>query len=141
MLIAVIVLLFMGQCRDNATPVLVGDTIRERIEHRDTLLIRRDTVIYATNTVRELTREYRLVTDTLTKIVLCDSIVVACDSLAVQYRRQDSIFREQIVDYKLLVAVQDTAIKSQESEIKKLRRRSRMLGVALAVVSVVAVVK
>lgn len=139
LILAIVGLYFRG-CGD-VTPVLVGDTIRERIINRDTLLISRDTVIYRTKEVKNLITEYRIETDTVLKIQICDSMAVKCDSLADQYKRQDSIFREQIVDYALLVSVQDTAIKSQESEIKKLRRRNRILIGLSAVLGIVAVVK
>lgn len=109
-LILAIVGLYFRSCGDVA-PVLVGDTIRERIINRDTLLISRDTVIYRTKEVKNLITEYRIETDTVLKIQICDSMAVKCDSLADQFVRQDSIHREQIFDYKLLVSVQDSLLK------------------------------
>lgn len=109
-LIAAVCGLYFRSC-GNDSPVLVADTIRERIEHRDSFLIERDTVVYRVREVKNLITEYRTETDTVIKIQLCDSLAVKCDSLASQFSRQDSVYREQISDYKLLVSVQDSIIK------------------------------
>tara|TARA_R110000822_G_scaffold72922_3_gene175279 strand:- start:9459 stop:9932 length:474 start_codon:yes stop_codon:yes gene_type:complete len=114
------------------------DSLLQTIEGRDTLLISSDSVIYRTTKTKELITEYRYTSDTVTKIVLCDSIVVACDSLADQFVRQDSIFREQVSDLKLVVVTQDSVILDQSGTIKKLKRNNRILiglSVALGVIA------
>lgn len=114
------------------------DSLMQSVAIRDTLLIRRDTVIYVTNTIHRLTTDYRNTTDTVTKLILCDSIVVACDSMAYQYNRQDSIFREQVSDLKLVVVTQDSVIVDQSGQIKKLKRNNRILiglSVALGIIA------
>lgn len=111
-LILSIVGLYFRGCGDVA-PVLVGDTIREQIVQRDSFLIPFEVVKDRTHEVKTIIKEYYTETDTVLKIQICDSMAVKCDSLASQFNRQDSIFREQIVDYKLLVAVQDSMIKAK----------------------------
>ena len=114
------------------------DSLLQTIDGRDTLLISSDSVIYRTTKTKELITEYRYTSDTVTKIVLCDSIVVACDSLADQFVRQDSIFREQVSDLKLVVVTQDSVIVDQSGQIKKLKRNNRILiglSVALGVIA------
>jgi hypothetical protein len=114
------------------------DSLLQTIDGRDTLLISSDSVIYRTTKTKELITEYRYTSDTVTKIVLCDSIVVACDSLADQFVRQDSIFREQVSDLKLVVVTQDSVIVDQSGTIKKLKRNNRILiglSVALGVIA------
>ena len=114
------------------------DSLLQSIDGRDTLLISRDSVIYRTTKTKELITEYRYTSDTVTKIVLCDSIVVACDSLADQFVRQDSVFREQVSDLKLVVITQDSVIVDQSGQIKKLKRNNRILiglSVALGVIA------
>lgn len=102
--------LYLRSCGEVA-PVQIGDTIREKIIQRDSLLISRDTVIYKVKEVKNLITEYRIETDTVLKIQICDSIVITCDSLASQFSRQDSLFREQIKDYSALVGLQDSMLK------------------------------
>jgi len=114
------------------------DSLLQTIDGRDTLLISRDSVIYRTTKTKELITEYRYTSDTVTKIILCDSIVVSCDSLADQFVRQDSVFREQVSDLKLVVITQDSVIVDQSGTIKKLKRNNRILiglSVALGVIA------
>ena len=115
------------------------DSLLQTIDGRDTLLIRRDTVIYVTNTIHRLTTDYRNTTDTVTKLILCDSIMVACDSMAYQYSRQDSIFREQVSDLKLVVSTQDSAIFDQSGQIKNLKRKNRVIKIGGGLVGSVLV--
>lgn len=112
--LAVAVVLLWRSCSRSEIPVNSKvDTLIREIEHRDTLLIERDSVVYRTERIRETVKEYRLTSDTITKLILCDSLAVACDSLAVQFSRQDSLYREQIVDYKAIVSLQDSIIKAK----------------------------
>ena len=111
-LVLAVIGLYFRSCGD-VVPVGKVDTILQRIEYRDTLLIERDTVVYRTREVKNLITEYRTETDTVVKLQICDSLAVKCDSLADQFNRQDSIYREQISDYRRVVGVQDSIIKSK----------------------------
>jgi hypothetical protein len=58
--------------------------------------------------------------------------------MAYQYNRQDSIFREQVSDLKLVVVTQDSVIVDQSGQIKKLKRNNRILiglSVALGIIA------
>ena len=105
------VLLYFDRCSGSEVTSSKADSIRVEIQKRDSFIVSRDTVIYRVKEVRQLVTEVRTQTDTILKLIKCDSLAVACDSLAVQYRRQDSLFREQIVDYKAIVSVQDSLLK------------------------------
>lgn len=109
---ACIAVLFMDRCNgrqsvDNSKV----DSIKVEIQKRDSLIISRDTVIYRVKEVKTLITEYRIETDTVLKLIKCDSLAIACDSMASQFSRQDSLFREQITDYKAIVSVQDSLLK------------------------------
>jgi hypothetical protein len=100
------------------------DSLRDAINKRDTLIVHRDTVIKQTSRIKELTREYYTKIDTVLKLQICDTLAVACDSLADRYRKQDSVFREQIFDYRQLVSKQDSSIQL----LKKQRTRRFIAG-------------
>tara|TARA_R110000868_G_scaffold404164_1_gene682062 strand:+ start:1390 stop:1605 length:216 start_codon:yes stop_codon:yes gene_type:complete len=65
--------------------------------------------------------------------------MVACDSMAYQYSRQDSIFREQVSDLKLVVSTQDSAIFDQSGQIKNLKRKNRVIKIGGGLVGSVLV--
>ena len=105
------------------------DSLRNAIAARDTVIIPHDTVIYRTTKTREIITQYRTEYDTITRLQLCDSMTVLCDSLAIQFRRQDSVYVEQVGDLKEIVAKQDTVIQEQGRSIRKLKRqRFALLG-------------
>jgi hypothetical protein len=87
--------------------------------------------------VKEIVLQYVNTKDTIVKVALCDSLVVRCDSIASQYSRNDSLFRQQVSDYKDVIASKDTIINNQKNTIAKLNRRVKFVAAASATAAAV----
>ena len=127
-----------GSIHDNGSKIESRvDSLMKSIHARDTIIVPRDTVIYRTKKVKEIMLQYVNTKDTIVKVALCDSLVVRCDSIASQYSRNDSLFRQQVSDYKDVIASKDTIINNQKNTIAKLNRRVKFVAAASATAAAV----
>lgn len=117
------------------------DSLKKSITDRDTLFIPRDSVVYRTNTIKQQIERYYTTHDTIERLMKCDTIIRQCDSLAIQYNRQDSLFRKQVSDLKLVVNKQDTVITDLQHQLKRKKRTNRILTGALIIATGAAILK